>query len=83
MQSAIDSTIAAGLIGALTPKKTMLTATTKASVTTIKQVCTTICAASTQYAGTGVVEMISSRLRASCVSAAYTRAVRSSSIEKS
>ena len=51
MQSAIDSTIAAGLIGALTPKKTMLTATTKASVTTIKQVCTTICAASTQYAG--------------------------------
>jgi len=56
MQSAIASTIAAGLFGALIPKNTMLTATSNANVTAIRQAWTTICAASTQYAGTGVVD---------------------------
>ena len=56
MQSAIASTIAAGFFGALIPKNTMLTVTSSASVTTIRQAWTTICAASTQYAGTGVVD---------------------------
>ena len=56
MQSASVSTIAPGLAGRVIPKNTMLTLTSSASMTVIRRAWTTICAASTQYAGTGVVD---------------------------
>ena len=56
MVSAIASTIPAGFFGALAPKNTTLTTMRRATLIAIRHAWTTICAASTQDGGTGVVD---------------------------